>query len=86
MNSQLWPGQYPLKNPLILSFQQTRVKRKRYNVIVRLHMAPELLPDGFWRLLCVESPIGFGQLIDWQLLRTLQNPSYAPLLLSEFDS
>ena len=50
-----------MKNLLILHGEQTRIKRKYYDVIMWLKMALELLPDSSWRLLCVDSPIGFRQ-------------------------
>jgi hypothetical protein len=50
-----------LKSLLILRGPQTRIKREHHQTLMRVSVAPELLPDILWRLVSVDSPIGLRQ-------------------------
>jgi hypothetical protein len=68
-------GPISIQESFDLSGQQTRVKRKHYEVIMRLSMALEFCQTAFGGSSVLIAQLDLDNLIEWWLLRTSQKAS-----------
>ena len=54
-------GPIPIRESFHPAESINAYQAEHYDVIMWLNMALQLLPDSFWRLICVDNLIGFRQ-------------------------